>query len=87
VVSAPATPTDRTPPALPKPPARRAAPPPRSRTERIALGVLLLGLALNALALLRGARLSPSDLLLGGTVLLAGVTLLLLMEGYRRASR
>jgi len=65
-------------------PARRAVPPPRSRTERIALGVLLLGLALNALALLRAAKLSPSDLLLGGTVLLAGVTLLVLMETYRR---
>jgi hypothetical protein len=53
----------------------------------MALGVLLLGLALNALALLRGAKLSPSDLLLGGTVLLAGVTLLVLMEAYRRTSR
>jgi hypothetical protein len=81
VVSAP---EDRTPHEPPKPPAHRAVPPPRSRTERIAQGVLLLGLALNALALLRGARLSPSDLLLGGTVFLAGVTLLLLMEAYRR---
>jgi hypothetical protein len=65
-------------------PARRAVPPPRSRTERTALGILLLGLTLNVLALLRAARLSPSDLLLGGTVLLAGVTLLVLMETYRR---
>jgi len=65
-------------------PARRAVPPPRSRTERTAQGVLLLGLTLNVLALLRAAKLSPSDLLLGGTVLLAGVTLLVLMETYRR---
>lgn len=82
--AAPAVPVDRTPA---KRPSRRAVPPPRSQTERVALGVLLLGLALNALALLRGAKLSPSDLLLGGTVLLAGVTLLVLMEVYRRTSR
>lgn len=66
---------------------RRAVPPPRSGTERMAQGVLLLGLALNALALLRAAKLSPSDLLLGGTVLLSGVTLLVLMEVYRRTGR
>jgi len=70
--------------AAPVKPVRRAVPPPRSRRERAALGTLLLGLALNALALLRSARLSPSDLLLGGTVLLSGLTLLALMEIYRR---
>ena len=53
----------------------------------MALGVLLLGLALNALALLRAAKLSPSDLLLGGTVFLSGATLLALMEAYRRTGR
>jgi hypothetical protein len=63
---------------------RRAVPPPRSRPERVSLGILLLGLALNALAILPAAKLSLSDLLLGGTVLLAGVTLLVLMEVYRR---
>jgi len=48
------------------------------------LAVLVLGLALNALALLRHAALSRADLLLGATVLLAGVTLLMVMEVYRR---
>ncbi|HEY0510910.1 MAG TPA: hypothetical protein VGH73_03340 [Thermoanaerobaculia bacterium] len=56
-------------------------------SPRTALAVLLLGLVLNAIALLRGAALSRSDLLLGGTVLLAGVTLLVLMKVYRRTSR
>jgi hypothetical protein len=67
-------------------PARPAAatPPPRTRAERAVLAVLVLGLALNALVLLRNAALSRSDLLLGATVLLAGVSLLVLMEVYRR---
>ncbi len=48
------------------------------------LAVLVLGLALNALVLLRHAALSRADVLLGATVLLAGVALLALMEVYRR---
>lgn len=48
------------------------------------LAVLVLGLALNALALLRHAALSRADVLLGATVLLAGLTLLVLMEVCRR---
>jgi hypothetical protein len=51
------------------------------------LPLLLLGLALNALALLRHAALSTADEWLGATVLLAGVALLGLMEVYRRAGR
>jgi len=70
--------------ALPRP-SRRAVP--RTRTERAVLTVLLPGLVLNALALRPGAGLSRSDVLLGGTVLLAGVTLLVLMEVYRRTGR
>jgi hypothetical protein len=58
--------------------------PPRTGTERLVLAVLVLGLALNALALLRHAALSRADVLLGTTVLLAGISLLVLMEVYRR---
>src|SRR3954468_4194032 len=69
-------------------PARRsgrpAPAPPRTGTELLVMTVLVLGLALNALALLRHAALSGADMLLGATVLLAGVTLLVLMEVYRR---
>src|SRR5947199_3121831 len=53
---------------------RPAPTPPRTGTERLVLAVLVLGLALNALALRRHAALSRADLLLGATVLLAGVT-------------
>ncbi|MFL6259305.1 MAG: hypothetical protein ACJ76Y_06295 [Thermoanaerobaculia bacterium] len=73
------------PPALPA--ARPAPPPPRTGPERAVLALLLAGLALNALALLRPAALSPADELLGATVLLAGVALLVVMELYRRAGR
>lgn len=62
---------------------RRAAPP-RDRTILVAL---LLGLVLNAVALMRNQTLARSDVLLGGTVLLAGITLLVLMEVYRRIGR
>ncbi len=48
------------------------------------LAVLVLGLALNAVVLLRHAALSRSDVLLGATVLLAGAALVVLMEVYRR---
>jgi hypothetical protein len=64
-----------------------AAPPPRTRTERTVLTVLVLGLVLNALALLRNAALTRADMLLGATVLLAGISLLVLMEVYRRTRR
>jgi hypothetical protein len=49
--------------------------------------VLVPGLALNALVLLRNTALSRADVLLGATVLLAGVALLALMEVYRRMGR
>jgi hypothetical protein len=58
--------------------------PARHRTELPVLTVLVLGLALNALALLRHAALSRADVLLGATVLLAGVTLLVVVGVYRR---
>jgi hypothetical protein len=58
--------------------------PPRTGPERLVLAVLLPGLALNALVLLRHAALSRADVMLGATVLLAGVALLVLMEVYRR---
>ena len=64
--------------------ARRAPAPPRTGTELLVLAVLVLGLALNALALLRHAALSRADVLLGATVLLAGVTLLVVVGMYRR---
>jgi hypothetical protein len=70
-------------------PPRFAAPRPprRARAEPAVLAVLLLGLALNALVLLRHAALSRADVLLGTTVLLAGLALLVLMEIYRRTER
>jgi hypothetical protein len=74
----------------PSPPAPRrplAPAPPRTRREGAALAVLVLGLVLNALVLLRNVALTRADVLLGATVLLAGVALVLLMEVYRRARR
>jgi hypothetical protein len=78
----PLRPADSEPPA-PKP--RRESPPPRSTAERLVLSMLLFGLGLNLTALLTDSRLTRSDLLLGGTVLLAGVVLLGLMELCRRS--
>jgi hypothetical protein len=49
--------------------------------------MLVAGLVLNALVLLRHAALSRADVLLGATVLLAGLALLVLMEVYRRTGR
>ena len=46
--------------------------------------MLVLGLALNALVLIRHVALSRADVLLGTTVEAAGVALLALMEVYRR---
>lgn len=58
--------------------------PPRTGAEILVLAVLVVGLALNALGLLRHAALSRADVLLGTTVLLAGVILLVVMEVCRR---
>jgi hypothetical protein len=70
------------PQAFPRSP-RRALPP----GDRKVLAVLLAGLALNALALLGSAPLSRADLGLGITVFLAGITLLVVQEVYRRQRR
>ena len=64
-------------------PPRRAGP----SGDRTVLAVLLAGLALNALALLGSAPLSRADLGLGITVFLAGITLLVVQEVYRRQRR
>jgi hypothetical protein len=65
-----------------------ATPPPRrTRAEPAVLAVLVLGLALNALALLRHKALSRADVLLGAVVMIAGLALLVLMEIYRRTER
>ncbi|HEY2294884.1 MAG TPA: hypothetical protein VGM86_29625 [Thermoanaerobaculia bacterium] len=64
-------------------PARRGTGP-RTGTELLVMAVLVLGLTLNALVLLRHTALSRADVLLGATVLVAGVTLLVMMEVYRR---
>src|SRR6185369_3154945 len=63
---------------------RPARVPPRTGAELLMTAVLVLGLALNALVLLRHAALSRADVLLGATVLLSGVTLLVAMEVCRR---
>jgi hypothetical protein len=57
---------------------------PRTRAERLLMTALLLGLGLTALILLTNPALSRSDLLLGVTVLVAGMALLALMELCRR---
>jgi hypothetical protein len=72
--------------ALPSGPAD-VAPPRRTSADGGVLAVLVLGLALNALVLLRYAALTRADILLGTTVLLAGLALLVLMEVYRRTER
>jgi hypothetical protein len=69
----------------PAPQPRREPPPPRSPAEWLVLAVLLFGLGLNLVALLTDSRLTRSDLLLGGSVLLAGIVLLGLMELCRRS--
>jgi hypothetical protein len=50
------------------------------------LTVLLFGLGLNATVLLLNVALTRADVLLGATVLLAGVVLLALMEICRRGA-
>jgi len=52
----------------------------------VILVVLLCGLGLNVVALLAGSHLSRSDLLLGATVLFAGLVLLILIELCRRSA-
>jgi hypothetical protein len=64
-----------------------ARPPRRTRTERMVLAMLVVGLALNAVVLLRHVALSRADVLLGATVLFAGLALLVLMEVYRRTGQ
>lgn len=66
---------------------RKAVPHPPSRSpgEWTLLAVVLLGLALNASALLAGSALTPADRHLGTAVLLAGIALLVLMEICRRS--
>jgi hypothetical protein len=78
----PARPVTADPPRPARPPLAPA--PPRTRRELTVLAVLVLGLALNALVLLRHTALSRADVLLGAAVLLSGVALLVLMEVYRR---
>ncbi|MFY9824715.1 MAG: hypothetical protein WAM82_25280, partial [Thermoanaerobaculia bacterium] len=60
--------------------------PPRGPAEWVILAVLAVGLSLNVVALLTSSRLSGSDLLLGATVLLAGLILLVLIELCRRSA-
>jgi hypothetical protein len=73
-------------PAVEERPGGRARPapaprfPPRTRTEWLLMATLLLGLTLNAAVLLMHPRLTSADILLGATVLVAGIVLLVLME-------
>ncbi|HKI05177.1 MAG TPA: hypothetical protein VKK31_24570 [Thermoanaerobaculia bacterium] len=73
--------------ARPRPAPKRSRPvrlPSRKPAEWALLTVLLLGLGLNAAVLLLNPALTRADVLLGATVLLAGVVLLALMEICRR---
>jgi hypothetical protein len=65
----------------------RPSPPARTRMEWALLTVLVLGLGLNASVLLLDPALTRADVQLGGTVLLAGVVLLALLEICRRGGR
>jgi hypothetical protein len=64
--------------------AHASRPPSRTPAEWALLTVLLFGLGLNAAVLLLNVALTRADVLLGATVLLAGVVLLALMEVCRR---
>jgi hypothetical protein len=70
-----------------RPKAVDVVPPRRASADRGVLAMLVLGLSLNAGALLRHSSLSRADILLGATVLLAGLVLLVLMEVSRRTER
>lgn len=79
------------PPANPEPAVReqvarpRPSSPPPTQKERAIRGVLLGGLAVTAAILAtRGSALHQADVLLGSTVLVAGVALLVVMELSRR---
>jgi hypothetical protein len=72
--------------ALTAAPSPRRQLPPRSPAEWVILAVLTFGLGLNVAALLTTSRLSRSDLLLGATVLFAGLVLLILIELCRRSA-
>jgi hypothetical protein len=65
----------------------RHSPPARTRTEWALLTILVLGLGSNAAVLLLDPALTRADVQLGGTVLLAGVVLLALLEICRRGGR
>ena len=62
----------------------RRAPSPRTPAEQALMTVLVLGLGLNAAVLLFDSALTRADVLLGSTVLLAGVALLTFLEICRR---
>lgn len=68
----------------PAAPRERHSPPARTRTEWVLLTILVLGLGSNAAVLLLDPGLTRADVQLGGTVLLAGVVLLALLEICRR---
>jgi len=65
----------------------RSSPPARTTTEWVLLTILVLGLGLNAAVLMLDPALTRADVQLGGTVLLAGVVLLALLEICRRGGR
>lgn len=62
----------------------RRTPPPRTPAEQALMTVLVLGLGLTAAVLLFDSTLTRADVLLGSTVLLAGVVLLTFLEICRR---
>jgi hypothetical protein len=63
----------------------RASTQPLSRTEKTLRGVLLLGMASTAAVLLTtGPALPNADILLGSTILFAGISLLVVIELCRR---
>jgi hypothetical protein len=61
--------------------------PPRTRGEWLLMTILLLGLALNGAVLLVQPGLTRADVVLGATVLVAGIVLLVLMELCRSQPR
>ncbi len=69
---------------VPPPAEARPAPVPRTSSERGLLTVIVLGLGLNAAVLLFDSGLTRADVLLGSTVLLAGIVLLATLEICRR---
>lgn len=79
------SPTGPQAPVVPRRSAPRASAPPLTQTEITLRGVLRIGLAVTAAVLAtRGTALTLADVLLGSTVLVAGLTLLVVMELCRR---